>query len=107
MFTRIAIALVLLVLVGYGVLEALPLVEGPSLTVAVTRDASSTPGIVTLTGTARRVSELALDGSPILTDENGGFSRLIVLPQGTSIMNLTATDRFGRSITREQTVYVP
>lgn len=107
MLIRSAIALVLLILIGYGVVEALPLVEGPSLSITVIRDASSTPGVVTLSGSAKRVTELALDGAPILTDENGGFSRLIVLPRGASIMSLTATDRFGRSITKQQTVYVP
>ncbi|HVX90202.1 MAG TPA: hypothetical protein VHC20_01010 [Candidatus Paceibacterota bacterium] len=104
---RAAIAIVLLILVGYGAVEALPLIEGPALHASVTLDASSTPGVVTLSGQAFRVTELALDGSPILTDDHGNFSRLIVLPRGASIMSLTATDRFGRSVTREETVYVP
>lgn len=107
MLIRAAIAVVLLILVGYGALEALPLIEGPALSAAVTADASSTPGVVTLSGTATRIAELALDGSAILTDEHGNFSRLIVLPRGASIMTLTATDRFGRSITKSETVYVP
>ncbi|HVW71831.1 MAG TPA: hypothetical protein VHB93_01615 [Candidatus Paceibacterota bacterium] len=107
MLIRSAIAVVLLILVGYGAVEALPLIEGPALSATVVLDASSTPGIVTLSGTAARVTELALDGSAILTDDHGNFSRLIVLPRGASIMTLTATDRFGRSITKNETVYVP
>jgi hypothetical protein len=107
MFIRVATLLVLLVLVGYGVIEAMPLIEGPSLSVTITQEASSTPSIVTVAGNATRVTELSLDGAAVLTDESGAFSRVITLPRGGSILSLTATDRFGRSITKQQDVYVP
>ena len=107
MVNRVAIAIALLVLVGYGVLEALPLIKGPSLWVTVSEDASTTPSVVTVSGTALRVTELSLNGGPLLTDEQGAFSKIIVLPRGGSILSLTATDRFGRSITKQETVYVP
>ena len=75
MFTRSAIAIVLLILVGYGVVEAIPLVSGPSLTLTSPTDgATIANGLVTIAGHARRVNALSLDGAPLLTDEHGDFS---------------------------------
>ncbi len=108
MLVRGAIALALLLLLGYGAMEAYPLVSGPSLTlIGPINGATSPDGFVTVTGSAARVSALTLNGAPLLIDENGTFSRLIVLPRGGAILTLTATDRFGRTITKQESVYVP
>jgi hypothetical protein len=108
MFVRSAIAVALLILVGYGAIEAAPLVMGPSLSVSSPVDGTTSPdGLVAVSGTAKRVTALSLNGDPLLIDEKGAFSRLIVLPRGGAILTLTATDRFGRSITKEESVYVP
>jgi hypothetical protein len=107
MWNRVAISVALLVLFGYGLIEAAPLVRGPSLALSVSQDASTTPSVVTISGTAARVTELTLNGAPLLPDESGAYSKVIVLPRGGSILSLTASDRFGRSITKQETVYVP
>lgn len=108
MRVRGAIAIVLLILLGYGAIEALPLISGPSLALSSPTDGTSSPdGLVTVSGTAKRVTGLSLDGDPLLIDEKGDFSRLIVLPRGGAILTLTATDRFNRTITRQLSVYVP
>ena len=108
MLIRGAIALALLLLFGYGLIEAYPLISGPSLTVTSPINGyTSTDGFVTVAGKAARVSSLSLNGDPLLIYENGAFSRFIVLPKGGAILSLTATDRFGRSITKQESVYVP
>ena len=108
MLIRGAIALVLLLLLGYGLMEAWPLLSGPSITLSSPISGTTSPdGFVTVAGTARRVSSLALDGAPLLIDEHGAFSRLIVLPRGGAILTLTATDRFDRTASTEASVYVP
>ena len=108
MLVRGAIGLVLILLLGYGFMEARPLISGPSLSVTSPVDGTTSPdGFVTVAGTVERVSSLTLDGAPLLIDEHGAFSRVIVLPRGGAILSLTATDRFGRTITKQESVYAP
>jgi len=108
MLTRSLIAVVLVILVGYGALEAAPLLAGPDLVLTTPLEGSTArDGMVEVTGVATRVNSLSLNGAPLLIDEAGNFSRLIVLPRGSAILTLTASDRFGRSITKETSVYVP
>jgi hypothetical protein len=108
MVVRGAIALVLLILLGYGLMESWPLIAGPSLTLTSPQDGATIPdGVVTVSGTTKRVGALYVDGAPLLIDEKGDFSRIIVLPRGGAILTLVATDRFGRTITKQESLYVP
>ena len=63
---------------------------------------------VGLAGKAHNIVKLTLNGREIHTDESGAFNQTLVLPNGYTIMELTAQDRFGRttSVTRTY-VYVP
>ena len=108
MLVRGAIAIALLILLGYGAMEARPLVSGPSLALTSPADGQTSPdGLITVSGRAMRVSELTINGDPVLMEEHGAFSRLIVLPRGGAILTVVATDRFGRTITKQESVYVP
>ncbi len=108
MFVRSAVAIILLALMAYGFMEAEPLIAGPSLTLSSPEnDATSADGFVTVAGVAKRVTHLTLNGVPLLIDENGAFSRTVVLPHGSAILTIVATDRFNRSITKQESVYVP
>lgn len=108
MFLRSGIAFVLVILLGYGAMEALPLLSGPSLTMTSPTAFESMPdGHLTLTGTAKHTETLWLNGAPLLMDEDGAFAASLVLPSGGAILSLTATDRFGREITERQHVFVP
>lgn len=105
---RYLIALVLLVLVGYGLREAVPIIAGPSLALRTPTDGMNVPGgILTVSGTTTRATALTLDGAPVLYDQNGSFSSTLTLPHGGSILTLKATDRFGRTVTETRTVFVP
>jgi len=99
---------VLFVLVGYGLIEAWPLLEGPSLSIAFPMDNASFPGgIVTVRGKAERSTQLTLDGALTLHEEDGSFSSTLTLPRGGSLLTLVATDRFGRRVTATRTIFVP
>lgn len=105
---RIAIAIVLALLVLYGLKEGYPLLSGPSLSIeSPTNYASAVEGAVTVSGVARHTETLTLNGGILLIDEKGRFSTSLTLPQGGAILSLTATDRFGRSVTKQRTVYIP
>lgn len=47
-------------------------------------------------GQALNISSLSLNGRQIFTDENGNFKEGLLLAKGYNIIELTATDKFGR-----------
>ncbi len=108
MLSRSLIALILVVLLGYGATRAWPLVAGPSLSLTSPADhIALSDGNLSIAGRAHHTENLWLNGAPLLIDESGEFSTSLVLPQGNAILSLTATDRFGHEITERRTVFVP
>ena len=106
--TRYLILAVLIVFAGYGLIEAWPLIEGPSLSIAFPADNATVPGgIVTVRGDAPRAAQLTLDGALVLHQEDGSFSSVLSFPHGGSILTFAATDRFGRTVTATRTIFVP
>jgi hypothetical protein len=107
MWLRSITLIVLVALLGYGAIEARPLVMGPSIQLDSPKEgAVSTDGNLTIAGTAYRTKTLILDGAPLLIDQAGHFSRMLTLPSGGAILSLTATDRFGRHATETRNVVV-
>lgn len=105
--TRYLIALVLSILIGYGLFEAWPLIAGPTLSVESPADQTSfSDGIVTVKGQASRIALLTLNGASVLHDKNGAFSTTLTFPHGASILTFVATDRFGRHITTTRSIFV-
>lgn len=106
--TRYLIALVLLIVVGYGFVEAWPLLTGPSLSIISPANNASYPdGIVSIQGNAARASILTLNGAPVLHAQDGNFSSTLTFPRGGSILTFVATDRFGRTVTATRSIFVP
>jgi len=105
---RIAIAVILVILVGYGAFKAAPLLTGPEISLSSPTDGENFPdGFVLIKGTSIHTEKLSLDGGPLLIDEKGAFSTSLVLPHGGAILSLTATDRFGKTKTVTRSVFVP
>jgi len=108
MVLRIIIAIVLVVLVGYGFKEAWPLLSGPELLLTSPQNGETfDDGFIKISGTAVHTQTVSLNSNPLVTDQNGHFSTTLTLPRGSSILTITATDRFGRSKTERRTVFVP
>lgn len=106
--TRHLILLVLVVLFGYGSIEAWPLLAGPSLSIVSPEQNASYPdGIVHIRGNAARAAQLTLNGATVLRDQNGSFSSTLTFPRGGSILTFVATDRFGRAVTATRSIFVP
>lgn len=102
------IGTILLVAIGYGGIEALPLISGPSISVtSPVNYETSQSGIVIVNGKASHAAQLTLDGASLLYDQNGSFSSTVTLPHGGSILTLVATDPFGKKVTITRTVFVP
>lgn len=105
---RYFIGVVLVILIGYGLVKAWPLLAGPSLSIESPIQNGTYPGgIVSVRGTAARAASFTVSGSPVLRDQSGGFSSTLTFPPGGSILTFVAIDRFGRTITRTRTIFVP
>ena len=106
--TKYLIGAVLIVLIGYGLIKAWPLIAGPSLYIASPTDnAPFTNGIVVVSGRAERAAMVTLNGAPLLHDQNGEFSSTLSFPRGGSILTFVVTDRFGRTVAETRTIFVP
>ena len=105
---RLVLALLLVAVLLYGGVEAAPIIKGPhiSLTSPVL-GVEIIDGAVSITGTAKRAESLQLNGGPLLIEENGNFAKEITLPRGGAVLSLVATDRFGRTDSLRQAVFVP
>ncbi|MEO6536312.1 MAG: hypothetical protein ABIT47_01355 [Candidatus Paceibacterota bacterium] len=98
-------AILLAVIVGYGLIKALPLLTGPVIHIDTLTAADT--GLTILSGTAIHTKTLTLNGGTLLIDEHGAFSKSLTLPRGDVILTLTATDRFGREQTIRRDVIIP
>lgn len=107
MLVRSLISLVLVILAGYGMFEAAPLLRGPVLTLTSAPYAYADDGFYAIEGSASHAESVTLNGGPLLIDEEGRFSRLMLLPSGGAILTVTAEDRFGRTVTKRLSVAVP
>ncbi len=105
---RTLAAVTLTLLAGYGVIKAVPLLLGPRITIDSPINHQVSPdGFTTISGTAIHTQEMTLNGAPFLIDEKGRFQTTLVLPKGGAILTLSATDRFGRRVSVERSVFVP
>lgn len=108
MTVRVFATIILVLLVGYGAVKALPLLSGPSLEVISPAPYASQPdGYLPIRGVAKHTETLIINGGQVLIDQEGRFEKLLLLAPGSAIITLTATDRFGRSITERRSVFIP
>ncbi|OGG67840.1 hypothetical protein A3E65_02965 [Candidatus Kaiserbacteria bacterium RIFCSPHIGHO2_12_FULL_56_13] len=104
---RIITVVVFVALVVYGLIEAFPLILGPSLTIDSPKSGETiSGGVVTMSGHVTRTTALTLNGDPLLPDDEGSFSEVLAYAPGTSILTFMASDRFGRTITMTRTIYL-
>lgn len=94
---RIAIIVFLLVLVlGYTLYEIHRVISGPSITMQTPENgAIVSTSTLEISGTAKNISDIEMDGRSIFIDENGNFKEQLLLSPGYNAIELTAHDRFG------------
>lgn len=92
----------------YILWQARFLIAGPSITLSYEPPQVQNERVVTLEGDTRNITSLALNGRQIFTDPHGHFREELVLENGYTIINITATDRYGRTTTLERPfMYMP
>ncbi len=73
------------------------LISGPELQLIEEPSVTQTARTVTLKGAAANITELYLNGRPIVTNESGQFEETVVLEDGYSVFRIDAVDRYGRT----------
>ncbi|XKT74555.1 MAG: hypothetical protein ACJKTH_00460 [Patescibacteria group bacterium UBA2163] len=84
-----------LVVIVYGFFVALPYLKGPILTVEQPRESPEHSLIIS--GTTERVSTVHINGLEVPLTQEGTFAVERAYPPGYTVVEITATDRFGRS----------
>lgn len=104
----IGITTLILLLMWYVQFQARNFIQGPAITLLGSYDSVQHERNTTLTGTARNIVKLTLNGKEIHTNESGEFTHTLILENGYTIIKLAAQDRFGRTTTIEREyVYAP
>ena len=84
----------------YSAYVALPFVQGPIIT--INEPVQTEAGTTLLSGTASRVSKLAINELEVPITDTGVFSVERAFPPGYTVVVIHASDRFGRD--REHTL---
>ena len=95
---KILIVILLLIgILGYTYFQMQSLVTGPVITILEPLNgATLTSSLVEVTGTAKNISSINLNGRQIFIDESGTFKEKLLLSPGYNIITLRAKDKFGR-----------
>ena len=103
------IVFIILVIVGYAYIASHSLLSGPSIVVTeIANTAAPVPvqgviygsfatSTITITGVAKRIQSISLNGAPIQIDEAGNFSQIITLFPGFNAETLSGKDAFGHT----------
>lgn len=96
---------VIIFICGYSYFRLDNLLRGPKLTVETPGNgADISEPLVTISGHAKRISKITLNGYPIFTNETGYFKESLLLSPGYNILVLAAEDRFKREVS--ETLYL-
>ena len=86
-----------IVVLIYAFFEARNLLYGPQINLGTTGAITVHAELVEISGTVKNVSEITLDGRPVLIDDTGAFTERLLLARGLNRFDFRAKDRFGRS----------
>ena len=103
----VAVVLFFLLIIGYSLFQARFLILGPRISINYPTDGARAENeLVLVQGKARNAAWLSLNGRQIFTDEEGHWNEKLLLPQGLSIMTVTARDRFGRETEEKVRIFL-
>jgi hypothetical protein len=95
----------IIILIGtallYGVFKAYPLILGPTITIYNPHDGDVVPHtIFEVSGKVSRVKEITLQGRPIPIGTDGHFTEILTAEAPYTIIVITATDFYGKTLTK-------
>jgi len=88
---------------AYALFQARFLIAGPQVSLTEEPATIHSERQIKISGVAKNITAIYLNGRPITTTEDGAFSEALILENGYTTMTVSAVDRFGRSteITRD------
>ncbi len=94
------------IIIGYGVWRSRDILFGINLTVAGIQNGMETKEpLLSFSGTAKHVSNLAVNGQTIAAAEDGSWQDTIALLPGYNVITISATDKFDRTIKKTYQVF--
>ncbi len=92
-------ALVIVSIAGYAYTRGKEYLTGPQITIESPKNGETLLNpLVTVKGRATNISFLSIDDEQTFADDSGAFSRTLLLASGYTILQVKATDRFGRTV---------
>ena len=92
---------ILLLIFSYVAYETKDIIIGPELRIVSPVNGGTAPaGIISVRGTALRISSLAVNGGELFTDLSGSFTKDILLSPGYNVIDIRVTDKLGRSVAK-------
>ncbi len=104
----VGIVMLFVVVVGYGIWGGKDLLFGihfKSLNITDGMRAETSP--IEIIGIAPRAKNITIDGGPISVGEDGSFHDTRALLPGYNSITISASDKFGQTITKNFQVYYP
>jgi hypothetical protein len=90
-----------ILVVAYALFQSRNLIIGPEIkSLTPSTDSTFTSPLVTVAGVAQNVSYISLNGRAIFVDPEGNFSEQLLLSPGYNLWNVSARDKFGRTISK-------
>lgn len=93
--------ILILIALSYGIWKAYPLLAGPKIVVtSPLHNATVSTSTFEITGYVARVKEITLQGRPIPIGTNGEFREILVADYPYTTIILSATDFYGKTVTK-------
>jgi hypothetical protein len=97
-----SLALLVLVVVGYGLFQAQKLISGPVITIYNPQNgATFGQTLIEIDGKVKNAAYISLNDRPMYTDASGRFSEKLLLSPGYNVVKLAARDKFGKTTEKE------
>ena len=98
----VLIILFALFIAGYSFLKIKDLAGGPKIILySPTEGASTANDLIMVKGKAERISQISMNGRKVFTNEAGNFNEPYLLANGYNLLELTASDQFGRQVVKK------
>ncbi|MDH5442280.1 MAG: hypothetical protein OEX08_01620 [Candidatus Nomurabacteria bacterium] len=104
---RTLVVFVIVGIIGYAIFRLLPLFRGPNIVLLEPDNGTVTEPIVTVSGNSARTQNLLINGQTQDLEQNGDFITTLAIPVGYTIIELYATDRFGKKDSLVRHIYNP
>jgi uncharacterized protein YfaP (DUF2135 family) len=84
-----------------------PMLSHVPIKVVSLKNGDSMPeGVITLTGTANKATNIYINGKNTPVTKSGEFEEPLVLPNGYNIVTITAKNKFGKTSEKTLTLHV-